>query len=168
VTTYLPETWFDPRVMIAPSPIHGSGMFTTAPIRAGETVLVWGGTLYTRNDLEAGLVPHGTSYSFVQEDRLLVAPGDGMDYFINHSCDPTVWMVGEVTVVARRDLAAGEEITGDYMVWESDPAFIIDPCTCGAEVCRGRITGEDWRLPVLQDRYAGHVLPYIARRFSNH
>lgn len=40
-----------------------------------------------------------------------------MDYFVNHSCDPVVWMRDDVTVVARRAIASGEEITGDYAVW---------------------------------------------------
>jgi hypothetical protein len=167
MTVYLRETWFDPRVITAPSLIHGSGMFAIAPIRTGEVVLIWGGTLYSRDDLEAGRVPSDTSYSFIQEDLLLAAPGDGMDYFINHACDPTVWMADEVTVVARRDIAPGEEVTGDYVVWESDPRFTIDPCTCGSPLCRGRITGDDWRLPELQQRYAGHFLPYIARRIAD-
>jgi uncharacterized protein len=168
VSVYRGETWFDLRVVTAPSTIHGFGMVARAPIRAGEVVLIWGGTLYSRDDLEAGRVPRGTSYSFIDEDRLLAAPGDGMDYFINHSCDPTVWMAGEVTVVACRDIATGEEVTGDYAVWESDPRYVIDPCACGSSSCRRRFTGNDWRLPAVQHRYAGHFLPYIARRIANH
>jgi hypothetical protein len=139
-----------------------------ALIRAGEVVLIWGGTLCSREDLAAGRVPSNTSYSFIAEDLLLAAPGDGMDYYINHSCNPTVWMADEVTVVARRDIAPGEEVTGDDVVWESDPRYVIDPCSCGASSCRGRFTGEDWRLPEVQQRYAGHVLPYIARRSADH
>lgn len=165
---YRTETWFDPRVVTAPSVINGRGMFATAPIGAGEIVLVWGGTLYSRTDLETGRVPGDTSYSFIDEDFLLAAPGDGMDYFINHSCDPTVWMADEVTVVARRDIRADEEVTGDYAVWESDPQYTVDPCTCRALTCRGRFTGDDWRLPAVQSRYAGHFLPYIARRIAKH
>ena len=168
MTLYRRETWFDPRVVTAPSPIHGSGMLARAPIRAGEVVLIWGGTLYAREDLEAGRVPTDTSYSFITEDLLLAAPGDGMDYFINHACDPTVWMADEVTVVARRDIARGEEVTGDYAVWESDPGYVIDPCACRSLLCRGRFTGDDWQRPELQDRYAGHFLPYIARRIADH
>jgi uncharacterized protein len=168
VTVYRRDTWFDPRVVTAPSPIHGFGMFALAPIRAGEVVLIWGGTLYAWDDLAAGRVPRDTSYSFIAEDLLLAAPGDGMDYFINHACAPTVWMADEVTVVARRDIAPGEEVTGDYAVWESDPRYAIDPCACGSPSCRGRFTGDDWRLPAVQHRYAGHFLPYIARRIADH
>lgn len=166
MTAYRGETWYDPRVVTAPSPIHGSGMFATEPIRAGEVVLIWGGTLYTRDDLAGGRVPGDTSYSFVDEDILIAAPGNGMDYYINHSCDPCVWMSDEVTVVARRDIASGEEVTGDYAVWESDPQYTVEPCTCGSPQCRGRFNGDDWRIEELQRRYVGHFLPYISRRIE--
>jgi uncharacterized protein len=163
---YLSETWYDPRLELRPSPTHGTGMFATDLIREGEVVMIWGGTLYVRADLKAGKVPGDTSYSFIEEDVLLAAPGDGMDYFVNHSCDPSVWMADRTTVVARRDIQPGEEITGDYVVWESDPSYTVDPCMCGTEYCRGRFTGDDWRLPELQARYQGHFLPYISARIA--
>ena len=89
-----------------------------------------------------------------------------MDYFVNHSRDPTVWMSGDATVIARREIAAGEEITGDYAVWESNPESTIDLCGCGSTECRGRFSGDDWRIEAIQERYAGHFLPYIARRIE--
>jgi hypothetical protein len=33
------------------------------------------------------------------------------EHFLNHSCDPNVWMEDEVTLAARRDLGVGEELT---------------------------------------------------------
>ena len=161
---YLSATWFDPRLELRRSATHGMGLFAAALIREGEVVMIWGGALFSRAELDAGTVPGDTSYSFIEEDILMAAPGDGMDYFVNHSCDPSVWMTEETTVVARRDIQPGEEITGDYAVWESDPAYVVDPCSCGSALCRGRFTGDDWRLPALQTRYQGHFLPYISRR----
>lgn len=46
------QTWFHPALRTGPSPIHGQGMFATAPIAAGEVVMIWGGDLYTRDDLD--------------------------------------------------------------------------------------------------------------------
>ena len=65
----------------------------TAPIRAGELVMVWGGTAWSRAQLDAGEVPP-CSFSFIDDDVLLAGPEDGLDYFVNHSCDPSVWMAG--------------------------------------------------------------------------
>jgi len=158
------ETWLDPRLATDPSAIHGTGLFATAPIRRGETVMVWGGTVWTRIQLDAGEVPP-CSFSFIDDDVLLAGPADGLDYFVNHSCDPSVWMADEVTVVARHDIEAGGEITGDYALWEAEDSYLVQSCTCRAETCRGVIRGTDWQLPELQERYSGHFLPYIERRF---
>jgi hypothetical protein len=38
-------------------------------------------------------------------------------------------------------------------------------CRCGTPVCRTVITGEDWRRPDLQARYAGWFSRYLADRF---
>ena len=39
-------------------------------------------------------------------------------------------------------------------------------CACGTSLCRGRVTGEDWRNPELWERYAGHFSPYLERRIK--
>lgn len=162
--SYLPETWFDPRLVARPSPVHGTGLFAAEPIQAGEKLMIWGGTVWTRAQLEAGEVPP-CSFSFVEEDVLLAAPQDGLDYFVNHSCDPSAWMADEVTVVARTAIPAGGEVTGDYALWEAEDDYLVEACSCGAPTCRGVVRGTDWQLPALQERYRGHFLPYIERRF---
>lgn len=129
-------------------------------------MLIWGGDVYERDDffLRRDLGP--VSYSFIDEDLVMAAPPDGRDYYINHSCDPNLWMADNVTVVARRDIHPGEELTGDYAIWESDPEYRLEPCSCGSPICRGIVTGNDWMLPELQVRYEGHFLPFITRRIE--
>jgi uncharacterized protein len=167
---YLPVTWFNPRLELKPSAIHGKGLFATERIQRDAVVMIWGGTLYTRQDLEnirAGkLKVEEFSYSFIDEDLLIAAPPDGLDYFVNHSCDPNVWMSNNLSVVARRTILPGEEITGDFAVWEAEPNYVLDPCRCGSPLCRGRMTGNDWMLPELQERYQDRFLPYISRRIA--
>jgi uncharacterized protein len=165
---YLPATWFHESLELRPSRIHGKGLFATAPIAAGETVMVWRGDLYTEEELQAGvsLSSGEWSFSMIDEGLYLFAPQEGLDYYVNHSCDPTVWMADEVTVVARRDIQPDEEIVGDYAVWEADPTYIVEPCQCWAALCRGRYTGDDWQRPDLQARYEAYFLPYLNRRIA--
>ncbi len=165
-TKYLPATWYDPRIDLHASPIHGKGIFANAPIRAGEVIMIWGGDVYTEDELSTLKLEGAWSFSIIDEGLYLFAPQENQDYYINHSCDPNLWMVDEVTLTARRDIAVGEEICGDYAVWESNPEYIVDPCQCGAAECRGRYCGDDWRLPELQARYQGHFLPFINRWIS--
>ena len=59
--------------------------------------------------------------------------------FINHSCEPNTFMRCTPTraeFYARRDIAAGEELTVDYMESHHDGKLA---CRCGAARCRGFI-----------------------------
>jgi len=72
---------------------------------------------------------------------------------------------GQITFVAMRDIAAGAELTIDYAMIDGDPAEHM-VCTCGAKECRHIITGNDWRLQELQQRYAGYFSRYLHERFA--
>jgi SET domain-containing protein len=86
---------------------------------------------------------------------------------LNHSCDSNLWMADEVTLVARRDIAAGEELTVDYALHTADPDWELDgPCNCGSALCRGTVRGSDWRLAEIQERYRGHFSPFINERIA--
>ena len=100
----------------------------------------------------------------VDEDAHLVLPSGSVVHFCNHSCDPTAWHAGLYELTARRDLDLDEELTIDYGTHSGADGFVMT-CRCGARECRGRISSEDWRLPVLQDRYVG---PLGARAAAAH
>src|SRR5262245_17355356 len=48
------------------------------------------------------------------DDAHLVLPAGRPNGKGNHSCDPNLWWEGPYDLVARRDIAAGEELTNDY------------------------------------------------------
>lgn len=78
---------------------------------------------------------------------------------LNHSCDPTLAWAG-TRLVTFRDVAAGEELTVDYATTTTDPDMLVR-CHCETYRCRQMVTGEDWRIPELQRRYAGHLAPEV-------
>lgn len=82
---------------------------------------------------------------------------------LNHSCNPNLGFQGEIRLVALRDIVVGEEATFDYATCMT-AAFGDFDCLCHAANCRGRITGEDWRLPELQARLRGYFQPYIEEK----
>jgi hypothetical protein len=75
-------------------------------------------------------------------------------------------MFDAVRLAARRDIAPGEELTADYALWLFDTDWMIENCRCGSPRCRGRISGDDWQIPVLQERYAGHFTPFLSDRIA--
>ena len=164
---YPTPSWISPKVEIRESPTHGRGMFATSPLSAGEAVAIWGGTLV---DIEAATLARSEGKLVMQVDDNLYSVedrGEDQTYFMNHSCDPNVWMTDAVTLVARRSIPTGEELTVDYALFEASEDFTAEwECACGSDVCREQVTGRDWRRLDLQERYAGHFLPLIARRFA--
>ena len=144
----------------------GDGLYATAPIRAGETVVAFGGYAIDRSTLDE-LPPERRMHSIqVDDDLFLVGPdpaepGD----LVNHSCDPNCGLVGAVLVVAMRDIEAGEEITFDYAMCDSTDYDEFD-CSCDTAHCRKHVTGNDWKRPDLQQRYAGWFSSYLARKIA--
>lgn len=163
------QSWIDPRVEVRTSPIGGNGMFAREPINAGETVIVWGGVVLTKEDLQSGNFRKNT-LSAIGENLWLGDAPDGEDFaadYTNHSCDSNLWMADENTLAARRDIAAGEELTADYMMWEANEDYRAAwQCNCGSPFCRKQITGKDWRLPGLQARYENHFSPFLNERIE--
>lgn len=161
---YLPTTWYDPRAEVRPSSIHGVGMFASQPIHAGETLVRLGGMVMTVEEFQA-YTSEVSRYNAVQigEAAHLVDIPTALAG-MNHSCDANLWMSDEVTVVARRDIAVGEELTQDYALYSTSPSWTIKPCRCGAPVCRQVVTGSDWQLSVVQARYRDHFSPFLNER----
>ena len=87
-----------------------------------------------------------------------------IDRFMNHSCDPNTWWEGQ-TLVARRDIQAGEEITYDYATADILLAFEM-PCNCGSQFCRGLITNRDYLNPAWQQQYGRHLPPHVLQALT--
>ena len=149
------------------STISGRGLFAVAPVAAGETVAVKGGHIVDTAAMRA--LPAWLRNSEIQiaEGLHLVALTEDeyepVMLFINHSCEPNTGFAGNVVLVAMRDVAAGEELTTDYALFDDSPETM--DCYCGARSCRGVISGDDWRRPELQRRYAGYFSTYLQARF---
>jgi len=166
---YLPTSWYDPRVEIRASTIQGGGMFASAPFQPGETVAVVGGTLMTGTEFAAYLagVERWNAHQIGEDLHLvdLIQTPDVVQGSLNHSCDSNLWMGDAVTIIARRAIDGGEELTLDYALTTTEPGWALDqPCQCGSAICRGRATGNDWRLPDVQERYMGHFVSFINER----
>jgi len=167
--SYLPRSWISPKLVPGKSNIHGNGVIALEPIARGEKLMEFGGQLISAADVETETY-RARSVWIVAHDTYLALPEDdpepSLDENLNHSCDANSWLVDEVTLVARKDIAAGEEITLDQGTWnfdEDDYAWDQDHCSCGAGLCRNRLTENDWQRADVQERYRGHFHPFVRR-----
>lgn len=120
------------RTRVAPSPIHGLGLFTVEAVPAGTPVwrLVPGfDRLWSAAEL-ATLPP--PAREFVErygyrrrDDGCWVLSGD-LACFMNHATPPNTGtppdQPGALMTVARWDLEPGEELTCDYFAFDAEAA----------------------------------------------
>jgi uncharacterized protein len=169
--TYLSQTWTDSRIEFRKSRISGDGMFARERIKKGETVCIVGGIVMTDEEFAAFQVTHRLYNSIQIDDHTHLVEDPEvtrtLEGSMNHSCDSNVWMDDEVTLVARRDIESGEEVTIDYALFTTQSNWMLDTrCRCGSPFCRRIITGDDWRREDVQERYRNHFSPFINRRIE--
>ena len=144
----------------------GKAVYARDVIEPGELVAVWSGRFIPAEALDD--LPEEIRRHTVQvEERLYLASVSANEPpdFINHSCEPNAGLDGQIAIVARHRIHPGDEVTIDYAMCDGTPYDEFD-CACGTSLCRGRVTGEDWRNPELWERYAGHFSPYLERRIK--
>lgn len=165
----IPEKdWVTPKAEIRNTPGKGKGLFAIQPIVKGEEVIIWGGEYVGKEKVEE-MQKQGKLIIRFDEDLYSVEnEGESDAYFINHSCGPNLWMRDTFTLEAMRDINISEELTADYVLWEERGDDYVSKweCRCSSPDCRKRITGKDWRLKNLQEKYKGHFSPLINKKIE--
>ena len=162
------KTWRSPKIRVTDDTLAGRGVVAIEPIARDEIVAIKAGNIITRDELEQATQQAG-DLALQIDDAFYIAPrnldeAESMSVFINHSCDPNVGFRGQVVYVAIRDIAVGEELCHDYSMERSDDYYL--DCRCGSPLCRGKVTGDDWKLPELQQRYGHYFSIYIRNKFE--
>lgn len=166
--TYLTRSWVNPKLAGGESRIHGEGVFAIVSIARGEKLMEFGGEKISGAQAASGY--RECSVWTIGDDTYLALPESdpdpSLDENLNHSCDPNAWLTDEVTLVARRDIPAGEEVTLDQGTWNyDDTEYTWDEmnCGCGAHDCRKKLTEKDWMLSSLQQSHKGHFHPMVQK-----
>jgi SET domain-containing protein len=125
-------------LIIRSSAIHAAGCYTTTDIRKGARVAEYTGHRISKKEADAAYGEAPVTYLFGLGDGEIVIEGHSVAMFINHSCDANCETSEEkdrVWIKALRKIAAGEEITYDYCLYDGGDDEAI--CNCGAAKCRG-------------------------------
>ena len=156
-------SWMNPKLDVRGSSKHGNEVFARFKIVKGERLAVFGGYIMDIQDEPAG------DYALQIAESLVMSAPPGAerepaDYF-NHACEPNAGFHGQIYLVAFRDITVAEQVCFDYAMVLNLPAYRFT-CRCGSPLCRGVITGEDWKLPELQQRYDGYFSWYLQEKIN--
>lgn len=159
--------YLSPKARPAKSKIDGWGTIAIAPIKSGELVIVVGGVIVPASDRKKYLEEVGHVGLFVNEN-FFIGPktrrGSIAQGQINHSCEPNVGFISELSLVAIKNIAPGEELVIDYSMYDGR----LDPfaCNCKSPNCRKVVKPDDWKNPELQKKYGQYFSPYLKAKFK--
>jgi len=141
------------------SKIHGNGAFATQNFSRGETIFIFKGRVYKRDN-------KNIKDAFANPDSIGIDRNTWIDpyeqfHFINHSCDPNMGIKGRVTFVALKNIKKGDELTFDYSINEEDPRWHMR-CGCGAKNCRKIIRS----IRYIPKRTYQQYLPFVPTYFK--
>lgn len=144
----------------------GCGVFAKGFIPKGELISLWGGVIVQREELDPSMPRFTQRVLQIDEDLFILTAEDPEpnDCF-NHSCDPNLGFSGQIALITMRDIQKGEELCFDYAMSDGGPYDEFE-CLCGAPGCRGKVTGNDWKLPFLWKKYDGYFSTYISKRIE--
>jgi len=150
------RTW----IIARRSAIHGRGVYARCAIPDGTRIVEYTGERITkaeaarREEQRLARRQRGQNHSVYIFELNARYDLDGrtrgnVARLINHSCAPNCRVTverGRIWIVARRDIAPGEEIAFDYGLNFSE--WRNHACRCGAVRCAGFIIAQDqrWRL----------------------
>ncbi|MBB6143897.1 hypothetical protein HNQ77_001846 [Silvibacterium bohemicum] len=131
-------------LIIRSSAIHAAGCYTTGPISKRTRIVEYTGPHISKERADEKYQDSPTTYLFGLGNGDKVIDGFGLAMFINHSCDPnceTKELKGRVWISSLRNIAAGEELTYDYNLYDGDDDAAL--CNCGSANCRKSMYSPD-------------------------
>ncbi len=168
-------SWLNPKLTIKDTEKYASGVFATAPISEGETLIVMGGHILN-TEQENSLGHFATDYNMDISEEWSFCPTQKSDlklmpqHLVNHSCNPCAGFTDQCMMVAIRDILPGEEVVYDYaaVMWSADSSSVNFemPCLCESDSCRKIVTENDWQIPELQERYGKYFQPFLRRKIG--
>lgn len=126
------------RISVKASSIDGHGLYANESFKTGELVnYISGPPIVIKK-----FTPHlsRSTNNWIGFGRYTWINTDTSKFrFINHSCDPNLYISTRRSVMALHDIAPGSELTIDYSLTECEPNWLITPCNCKTKQCRGTI-----------------------------
>jgi uncharacterized protein len=151
----LPHVGCHGNILCQPSRIHGRGLFSGHAIPAGQRIIEYVGEIVSKAEsLRRCEQGNECIFALDEEHDLDGNVPWNPARFLNHSCTPNCEAnldEGQIWIAARRDIAAGEELTFNYGYDLVD--YREHPCHCGARECVGYMVAEEFFEHLRRQRF---------------
>ncbi|MEU0878203.1 SET domain-containing protein-lysine N-methyltransferase [Lentzea sp. NPDC005914] len=155
-------------VMSAVAVVRADGEYrlvANRPVAKGELLFTIDGELTATPTRYTVQIGHGTHVDVPGEYDFEAILDRFYWRFMNHSCDPTVFIRGR-SVISLKPVKFGQDITFNYNTTEFDMAEPFG-CRCGSVRCTGMVQGflhlSDEERQRLRPWLAAHLSPTGAR-----
>jgi len=145
------------------SPEIGLGVFASQDIPCGTIVYVKDPLEIIIDEKQFQQLPQTLKekadiYSYIESSGSRVLSWDSAK-FVNHNCNANTLSTGYGFEIAVRDIAAGEEVTDDYGMFNVPHDM---PLYCKCENCRGVLRAHDFlKLVPFWDKKVKNALSYL-------
>ncbi|MBS3170515.1 SET domain-containing protein-lysine N-methyltransferase [Candidatus Woesearchaeota archaeon] len=161
-----PHRWLNSKAKPGNSLIHRYGVFAKEDIKKDEPINVFGGIAVPKTEIEEyrKIISHA---GIQVSDDFFIVPSNNEELIeqgiFNHSCEPNVGFNSSVTMIAIRNINAGEELVMNYAFMET--YFEPFECNCGSSECRKTIDSNTWKDLDFQKKYGKFFSPYLKDKF---
>jgi len=141
----------------------GRALLANRDIKKGEVILKMKGFMNSSKD---------SSYESVQIDKDTFIDSENyyVDDFINHSCNPNLWLnIINMNYITLRNIKKGEEITINYMTNEYDlvEEDCYFKCKCGSKSCLKHIKGFKYLTKKQKEKLKPFLSPFLKKKLLN-
>ena len=155
------EDWY-----ISGSAIAGRGLFTAKTIEPGECILRFEGERIS-HEYTPEFAKIGSNWIGVGDREWIIPSSESPVLFLNHCCEPNVFINEQQEVIAAQVITAHSELLLDYSSTELDPFWTMR-CTCNHPTCRKLIKSFVYLSAVKQLKYKPYISPVYWQSINHH
>jgi len=137
----------------------GRTLLVSRNIAKGEVILKMKGTM--KNAINSS--PQSVQ---IDEDKFIDSEYHYADDYINHSCNPNIWLnIINMNYIALRNIKKGEEIARNYLTTEYDSCDF--KCKCSSKSCLKHIRGFKYLTKKQKEKLKPFLSPFLKKKLLN-
>lgn len=142
----------------------GKGVFAKRNLAKGEKILEFVGPVVTLDKISNLNIRDGDPLQIGKKEYMVISKPA---LYVNHSCNPNAGIIGNVDLIAIKEIKQREEIQFDYSTTMDEDLWTMK-CKCQSKNCRRIIKDFKYLPKRIRDKYIkmGIVQDFIIKRYK--